>query len=68
MIIVAIYSKSPKTDALTKDPMLNRFSFSYSPEQLGVRFKFGSLASSGLTAGETDATTTEVKAFLELFG
>lgn len=53
---------------LTKDPILSRFSFSYSPEQLGVRFKFGSLVSSGLTAGETDATTTEVKTFLELFG
>lgn len=48
---------------------LARVSVSTSPEQLGLRFAFGSKVSGNLIVGVNNATaSTEVKAFLEVFG
>lgn len=46
---------------------MSRVSVSFSSDQLGARFKFGSLVSGGISVGGIDATSSEARAFLELF-
>jgi hypothetical protein len=52
----------------TKDLSIGRVSLNLSPTQLGAGFKFGSLVSSGFTAGEVDPATLEARTFIDLVG